>query len=223
MTSAFPEPALTEPALTEPALTKAMAHLRSIDPILAVLIDRIGPCTLAAVSQGPNSGDLLAVLAESILHQQLSTKVAQVIHQRFLTLFPEGLTAQTLLETPAETLRSVGLSRQKIAYLHSLAHHSSVGLPSLKALADLDDEAIIQVLTPIRGVGRWTVQMLLMFRLLRPDVLPVDDLGIRTAIQRLYGLAELPKAKAMTAIAAPWQPWRTVACWYLWRSLEPSK
>ncbi len=198
-------------------LSEAVAHLKASDPTLAALIDRTGPCTLV---QAPRSGDLLAVLAESIIHQQLSTKVAQIIHQRFLALFPEGLTAQSLLETPEETLRSVGLSRQKISYLQSLSQHSSVGLPSLEALAHLDDEAIIQTLTPIRGIGRWTVQMLLIFRLLRPDVLPVDDLGIRTAMQRLYGLAELPKAKAMTAIAAPWQPWRTLACWYLWQSLN---
>jgi DNA-3-methyladenine glycosylase II len=195
----------------------AIAALKAADPILAQLIDRVGDCTLG---DEPRSGDLLHTLCESILHQQLSTKVAKIIHQRFLGLYPAGLTAELLLGTSEEDLRSVGLSRPKIRYLHDLAAHVQQGLPSLEELDELDDEAIIRTLLPIKGIGRWSVEMLLIFRLGRLDVWPVDDLGIRTGAQRLYGWAALPDRKTLLPIGEPWRPYRSLATWYLWRSLE---
>jgi DNA-3-methyladenine glycosylase II len=198
----------------------AIAVLKAADPILGQLIDQVGDCTLG---MEPRSGDLLYTLCESILHQQLSTKVAKIIHQRFIGLYPAGLTPQLLLGTSEEDLRSVGLSRPKIRYLQDLAAHVAQGLPTLEELDKLDDETIISTLTPIKGIGRWTVEMLLIFRLGRLDVWPVDDLGIRTGAQRLYGWKEMPDRKTLFKQGEPWQPYRTIAAWYLWRSLERPK
>ncbi|MDX2230760.1 MAG: DNA-3-methyladenine glycosylase 2 family protein [Leptolyngbyaceae cyanobacterium bins.349] len=198
--------------------TVAIATLKAADPILATVIDQVGACQLA---QSQQTGDLLASLAKAILYQQLSGKSAAAIHRRFLELYPgQCLTAIEMLETPDDVLRSVGISRQKILYLKDLAHHVQTGLPSLDVLATMDDEAIIQTLTPIKGIGRWTVQMLLIFRLHRWDVLPHDDFGIRSAIQKLYQLPELPNKKTVETYGIPWQPYRAIACWYLWRSLD---
>ncbi|NEQ27950.1 MAG: DNA-3-methyladenine glycosylase 2 family protein, partial [Microcoleus sp. SIO2G3] len=124
------------------------------------------------------------------------------------------------LATPDETLRAAGLSRSKILYLKDLAANVQSGLPTLADLEAEDDETIIRTLTPIKGIGRWTVQMLLMFRMHRWDVLPVDDLGIRAAMKRYYGLDDLPDRKTAERIGQPWKPYRTIACWYLWRSLD---
>jgi DNA-3-methyladenine glycosylase II len=197
-----------------------IAALKAADPILGQLIDRVGDCTLGIE---PRSGDLLYTLCESILHQQLSTKVAKIIHQRFIGLYPAGLTPELLLGTSEEDLRSVGLSRPKIRYLQDLAAHVAQGLPTLEELDKLDDETIISTLTPIKGIGRWTVEMLLIFRLGRLDVWPVDDLGIRTGAQRLYGWQEVPDRKALLKQGERWRPYRTIAAWYLWRSLERPK
>ncbi|MFM7426951.1 MAG: DNA-3-methyladenine glycosylase family protein [Elainella sp.] len=195
----------------------ALASLRSADPRLAAVIDRVGGCTL---DQGQGQGDLLAALSESILYQQLSGKAAATIHRRFLQLY-EGRepTAAEILATPDELLRGAGISRPKIVYLKDLATKLP-GFPSLEELTTWDDEAIIQTLTQVKGIGCWTVQMLLIFRLHRWDVLPTEDLGIRSAMRRLYDLPDLPHKKAMLELAQPWQPYRTVASWYLWRSLE---
>jgi DNA-3-methyladenine glycosylase II len=130
------------------------------------------------------------------------------------------LTAVNILNTPDEQLRGVGLSRSKVAYIKDLAQKVLDGLPTLTELEAMEDEAIIRTLIQVKGIGRWTAQMLLMFRLHRWDVLPVDDLGIRAGVQRLYGLAELPNKKVVEQIAAPWQPYRTIACWYIWQSLD---
>ncbi|MBW4467517.1 MAG: DNA-3-methyladenine glycosylase 2 family protein [Pegethrix bostrychoides GSE-TBD4-15B] len=194
----------------------ALASLRAADPLLANVINQVGDCRLA---QDRSQGDLLATLAESILYQQLSGKAAAAIHRRFLQLYPEPPSALELLNTPDELLRTAGISRPKIAYLKDLATKLPE-FPSLEALADWDDEAIITTLTQVKGIGCWTVQMLLIFRLHRWDVLPTEDLGIRSAMRRLYDLPDLPAKKAMLELAAPWQPYRTVASWYLWRSLD---
>lgn len=197
----------------------AIATLQQADPVLADVIDRVGPCRLHTVQQ---SGDLLHSLSRSILYQQLSTKSATAIYQRFLQLYSDTSfpTAEAILNTPDEVLRNAGISRPKILYLKDLAQSVLDGLPTLTDLADLEDEAIIQILTPIKGIGRWTVQMLLIFRLQRWDVLPVDDLGIRAAIRRAYQLSDLPDKKTIEQLGQSWKPYRTIASWYLWRSLE---
>ncbi|MBF2096967.1 MAG: DNA-3-methyladenine glycosylase 2 family protein [Gloeomargaritaceae cyanobacterium C42_A2020_066] len=196
----------------------AVAHLRHSAPCWAALIERIGPCTLAEDLQ---TGDLLACLTEAILSQQLSSKAAATIHARLLAHYGgRPLTAQAIFHTPDEVLRAVGLSRPKVGYLKDLAQRVEQGLPSLESLATWEDERIIQTLTAIRGVGRWTVEMLLIFRLHRPDVWPVDDLGLRTALQRLLALPERPSPCQAQDLGRPWQPYRTLAAWYLWRSLD---
>lgn len=197
----------------------AIATLKTADPILATVIERVGDCLL---HQNQQSGDLLATLTKAILYQQLSGKAAAAIHRRFLELYPHTPfpSAAEMLNTPDELLRSAGISRSKVIYLKDLALYVQNGLPSLQELEAMDDEAIVQTLIPIKGIGRWTVQMLLIFRLHRWDVLPVDDLGIRSAIRRLYELPELPTKKLVEYYGTPWKPYRTIASWYLWRSLD---
>ncbi|NDJ18012.1 DNA-3-methyladenine glycosylase 2 family protein [Myxacorys almedinensis A] len=196
----------------------ALKSLRASDPILGQVIDQIGCCTL---DQTQHPGDLLYSLSRSIIYQQLSTASATAIYQRFTQLYAgQAFTSDAILSTPDETLRGVGLSRQKIAYLKDLAQKISDGLPAIADLELLDDETIIQTLTQVKGIGRWTVHMLLIFRLHRWDVLPVDDLGIRAGIRRVYQLAELPNKKTVEAIAQPWRPYRTIASWYLWRAQD---
>lgn len=193
----------------------AITHLAQTDERLAALIDQVGPCTLVV-----REGTLLDSLTRAIVSQQLSTQAAATIHRRFLALYPEGPPVATqLLETDDEVLRSVGLSRPKIRYLKDLAQHIEAGLPELEALAELPDADIIKILTRVKGIGQWTVEMLLIFRLQRPNVLPVDDLGIRKGFQRLFELEERPNKAQMIDLAKPWEPYRSIACWYLWRSL----
>lgn len=196
----------------------AIAHLKQSDPTLADLIEQVGSCTLG---QDQQTGDLLAALSRAILYQQLSGKSAAAIHTRFLHLYPDQShpTAIDILQTSDDVLRSVGISRPKIVYLKDLAQKVVEGLPTLEHLADLEDESIIQCLTPIKGIGRWTVQMLLIFRLHRWDVWPIDDLGVRSALRRAYQLPELPNKILTEQLGQPWKPYRTIAAWYLWRSL----
>jgi DNA-3-methyladenine glycosylase II len=196
----------------------ALAALKQSDAILANVIDQVGACTL---EQEQQTGDLLSGLCESILYQQLSGKAAATIHRRFLALYPDKPpTAQAILGTPDDVMRGAGVSRSKIIYLKDLAQKVLNGLPALTELEAMDDETIIQTLTQVKGVGRWTVQMLLIFRMHRWDVLPVDDLGIRAGIRRVYSLAELPDKKTVERMGQPWKPYRTIAAWYLWRSLD---
>jgi DNA-3-methyladenine glycosylase II len=199
--------------------TMARASLQLVDTRLATVIDQVGDCTL---QQGQQTGDLLTALSEAILYQQLSGKAAAAIHRRFLQLYPtvEAPSAANILNTPDELLRGAGISRPKIIYLKDLAQKVQDGLPTLAEINTWDDEQIIKTLTQVKGIGRWTVEMLLIFRLHRWDVLPVDDLGIRTAVRRLYDLPDLPNKKTLVQIGAPWQPYRTIASWYLWRSLD---
>jgi DNA-3-methyladenine glycosylase II len=200
--------------------THAIATLKKSDPILAALIDQIGTCTLA---QDPAryKGDLLYCLCESILHQQLSTKAAATIHRRFINLYKGSFpTAIDLLNTPDDDLRGTGISRPKIIYLKDLAQKIIEGLPTLEDLEQMDDEAIVQALIPVKGIGRWTVQMLLIFRMHRWDILPVDDLGVRAGVRKAYQLAELPDKKTLEKMGEKWQPYRSIASWYLWRSLD---
>lgn len=210
---------VVNPHPPEPDYSQAIAALIQADAKLADVIQRVGACSL---SRDRAAGDLFAALSESILYQQLSGKAAAAIHRRVLALYPDPphLTAQAILETPDELLRTAGVSRSKVLYLKDLAQKVLDGLPSLEELELLEDEAIVQILTQVKGIGRWTVQMLLIFRMHRWDVLPVDDLGIRAGIRKVYGLAELPDKKTVEQLGQAWKPYRTIASWYLWRSLE---
>jgi DNA-3-methyladenine glycosylase II len=187
------------------------------DPVLAALIRRHGPCGLAAALRA----DHFSALVRAIVGQQLSTKAATTIHRRLIELLggntatPEGISALTDLQ-----LRSVGLSRQKTAYLRDLCEKVAGGEVRLDALARMSDDDVIAELTKIKGVGRWTAEMFLMFRLHRPDVLPVGDLGIVNAVKNVYRLRKKPTADRLVKIGEPWRPYRSVACWYLWRSLD---
>ena len=197
-------------------LRAATRHLRRVDPVLAALITRVGPCRFAADRRGTP----YSALVESILYQQITGKAAAAIHGRLTALVgrvhprPQDVAALSDAQ-----LRGVGLSRQKVAYLRDLTARVQDGLP-LGRLSRLSDEAVILALTQVKGIGRWTAEMFLMFRLGRPDVLPADDYGIRKAMQRAYRRRGLPKAPWMRKIAEPWRPYRTVACWYLWRSVD---
>lgn len=196
----------------------AIAFLKQSDPVLARLIQQVGACELG---QSQADADLLFSLCRTILHQQLSTKVANIIHGRFLQLYANSLpTALDILSTPDETLREVGISRSKIVYLKDLAQKVLDGLPTMAELEAMDDETIIQTLTQVKGIGRWSAQMLLIFRLNRLDVLPVDDLGVRAGIRKLHHLDELPSKKTVELMGQKWKPYGAIASWYLWRSLD---
>jgi DNA-3-methyladenine glycosylase II len=188
------------------------------DPVLGAAIRQIGPCGMADRQRK----DHLTALVGSIVSQQLSTKAAATIFKRFLALFPDGepLSAAGIDRQEQTALRGVGLSSQKIGYLRDLCTRINDGRLSLDDLDSLSDEDVIERLTSVKGFGLWTAQMFLMFRLHRPDVLPVGDLGIVNAVQRLYRLRKRPDAKRLTRIGAAWKPYRSVACWYLWQTLR---
>jgi DNA-3-methyladenine glycosylase II len=196
---------------------RAVTHLKRADPRLAAVIERVGPCRFAARAEGTH----FEAVARAIVFQQLSGKAAGTIHRRFHGLFGDRAPEPAeLLGAPDEDLRAVGLSRQKIGYLRDLADRVGSGDVPLDHIETLDDEAAIAALTRVKGVGRWTAQMFLMFRLGRPDVLPELDLGVQKGIQLAYGKRALPAPKDVLRIGKPWAPWRSVASWYLWRSLE---
>lgn len=201
--------------LEESDLDRAERHLRRADPVLAEVVEAVGPCRIDEARRDRP----FPALIESILHQQLSMKAAATIHRRFLALYDgRPPSPRELLDTPESDLRAAGLSRQKVGYLRDLAERVAAGSLSMSRLPDLDDEEVIDVLTEVKGVGRWTAEMFLMFRLGRADVLPVGDLGLRDAVRRVYGLDERPGPEEMRRIAEPWRPYRSIACWYLWRS-----
>ena len=201
-------------------LKRAISHLRRSDPVLARIIQGVGPCRLEVDRKTPH----FAVLVESILYQQITGKAAATIHNRLLELAQtKRIRPRHILALEAEALRKIGLSRQKASYVLDLAQRAEGGLP-LGRIGRLGDEAVIEALTEVKGIGRWTAHMFLMFRLGRMDVLPIDDYGIQKAVMKAYRMRALPKAKRLTKIAHAWRPYRTVACWYLWRSLDaPSK
>ena len=198
----------------------ALIHLRACDPPLGRLMDAVGPCLL----RPKPSASLFFALAEAIVHQQLTAKAAGTIFARVCALCPgavEGLTAQELLRVTDAELRGAGLSRSKLASLRDLARRTDGGeLPSWAEVQGMEDEAIIERLSEVRGIGRWTAQMLLIFRLGRPDVLPVDDYGIRKGFARAFRKRELPAPAQVEKRGVRWKPYRTVASWYLWRGLE---
>ncbi len=215
------EPAEAGPADPERAqTTPPEERLRAADPVLAGLIAAIGPLDAAARRRG-RPADPYGALVRSIVGQQLSTKAARTIYERLIDRFGGRTpTPAELLAADPEEVRASGLSRPKVAYLRDLAARIEDGALDLEHLAELPDEEVVATLVEIKGLGRWTAEMFLMFHLGRPDVLPVGDLGIRRAIERAYALDGAPKPDELTAIAEPWRPQRSLACLYLWRSLD---
>lgn len=196
--------------------TKARRLLARRDPILRDLMRAHGPCRLA----DRQHTDPFKALIRAIVGQQLSTKAATTIFSRFEALFPAFPSAAQLAAMPDERLRSVGLSSQKTGYLRDLCRRIEEGALPIEELSRMDDEKVIEILTQVKGVGRWTAEMFLIFRLNRPDVLPVGDLGIVKAVQRVYKLRKAPTPDRLTRIGEAWRPYRSVACWYLWASLN---
>jgi len=198
----------------------AAAHLRAGDPALARLMDAVGPFRMR-LRRTPS---LFHALSESIVYQQLTGAVAATIFARLCALYPrphEGLDAAQLLRTPDRRLRAAGLSQAKLLSLKDLARKSADGtIPTLAEVQSMDDEAIVERLTEVRGIGRWTVQMLLMFRLGRPDVLPVDDYGVRKGFAHAYRKRKLPMPRDLAKYGERWRPYRTVSSWYMWRAAE---
>jgi DNA-3-methyladenine glycosylase II len=214
-------------ALTPEGYARARRALMRRDPVLGAAIKRIGPCLMAERQRK----DHLTALVGSIVSQQLSTRAAATIFGRLAALFPDVNPADAgshgslpghreLAALDDDTLRSVGLSRQKVNYIRDLCARIEDGRLDLSSLDTLDDEAVIERLVAVKGFGRWTAEMFLMFRLHRPDVLPVGDLGIVNAVQRMYRLKKRPDAKKLTTIGEAWRPYRSVASWYLWQSLK---
>ncbi len=195
-------------------MRKAINHLKNCDPVLRDIIERVGAFRMEF---GPPE---FHSLAESILYQQLNGRAAETIFNRFTALAGDPLTPEGILQLTDEQLRSVGLSKQKSSYLRDLATKTASGLLDFSRLSDMPDHEVIEHLTQVKGIGTWTAQMFLMFTLRRPDVLPTGDYGVQAAIKKHYRKRKLPKPKDMEKIARPWAPYRSIACWYLWRSLD---
>ena len=182
--------------------------------MLRAIIERVGPCRMEF---GPAE---FCSLAEAIVYQQLNGKAAVTIWKRFAALAGDPLTPQGILKLSDEQLREVGLSKQKSRYLKDLAAKTTAGLLDFSLLQDLSDEEVIQHLTQVKGIGVWTAHMFLMFSLRRPNILPTGDYGVQMAVKKHYRKRKLPKPKEMERIARAWEPYRSIACWYMWRSLD---
>jgi DNA-3-methyladenine glycosylase II len=204
--------------MTAEDMARARRVLMRRDPVLAPIIKKYGTC---GIRTGRES-DIFCGLVEAIVSQQLSTRAAATIYGRLRALLPNGgtPTPEALLPLSDEALRGIGLSRQKLAYMRDLSRKMLDGSINTAGLQDMTDEEIVAELTKIKGIGRWTVEMLLIFRLTRPDVFPAGDLGIVKAVQRAYNLRKTPDVKRLHAIAERWRPYRSVASWYLWASLD---
>jgi DNA-3-methyladenine glycosylase II len=196
---------------------RALAHLRRTDERIARVIEQVGACRFVPRAEGTH----FDALVRAIVYQQLSGKAASTILGRVLALY-DGRYPSTneLLATSEERLRAAGLSRQKLSYLRDLARHVEDDTLPLDRLHELDDAEIIDALTAVKGIGRWSAQMFLMFRLGRPNVLPDGDLGIRKGVQRAYRMRTLPPPTKVQQVGARWSPYATYACWYLWRLLD---
>ena len=194
----------------------ALAYLSEIDPVMQTTIELVGPCTLQP------DPDIFNALVDAIISQQISVKAADAIMARVRSALPEGkVTPENLLSLDFDRLRALGLSTAKARYIHNLVEHVYSGQLQLELLSELDDEEIIRQLTAVKGIGRWTAEMFLIFNLSRPDVLPLDDLGLIRAISINYFSGEPVTRSEAREVAANWEPWRTVATWYMWRSLDP--
>ncbi len=193
----------------------ATKHLAKRDPVMRALIKRVGPCLLEPGARG----DHFTTILRAIVGQQLSAKAAETIFQRVAALHPNGrkIVPADILAAPDETLRGAGLSGAKVLYVKDLAAHVDSGKLNFAKLVRKSDDEIVDALVAVKGVGRWTAEMFLIFRLGRPDVWAIDDLGLRNAVKNLYGIE--PTKPNLIEVAEPWRPWRSVASWYLWRSL----
>jgi DNA-3-methyladenine glycosylase II len=198
--------------------TRARRHLMRTDPRLGALIKQVGPCGLGNVPERPP----FVALTYAIASQQLSVKAADTIFKRFCDLFPPDRIpdpAKMMLLNP-DAIRAVGFSRPKVSFLQDLAAQVVDQRLPLDALQMMSDEEVMAALTAVKGIGRWTAEVFLLFRLGRMDVFPADDLGLVRAVQRTYGLRKKPSRDRLMKIAEPWRPYRSVAAWYLWRSLS---
>lgn len=196
-------------------MRKAIQHLQSSDPVLGAVIDRVGPYRIEYREPA------FETLVRSIVYQQLSGKAASTILARLLAACRGGrVTPGAILRMSTEDMRGLGLSKQKASYLSDLAERTRARRLVFARLPECSDEQVIEKLTQVKGVGVWTAHMFLIFALRRPDILPVGDLGVRSAIKKLYGLGEMPSPARVEEIAAPWRPYCSVASWYLWRSLD---
>jgi DNA-3-methyladenine glycosylase II len=203
-------------------MTLARRHLGAADPAFAPLIKRIGPCRL----KPERAREPFEALLRAIAHQQLHARAAEAILGRFVALYPEGRfpPPEQILLTDVMALKGCGWSENKIAAIHDLCRRAVDGtVPTRRAAMRLDDAALIERLTTVRGIGRWTVEMLLIFNLGRPDVLPVDDFGVQEGYRLLHGLDARPKPRMLAAIGAAWAPYRSTAAWYLWRAADEGK
>lgn len=204
------------PILTRAHLVEAQRHLAGIDADWATLVRTVGPCTLRPV----RGREPYEALVRSVAYQQLHTCAADTILGRMLDLYPERRfpSPEALLATDTATLRACGYSARKVETMHGIAAAALEGVvPTRRQAARMEDGQLVERLVPLRGVGRWTVEMCLIFTLGRPDVLPVDDFGVRDGYRRLKRLKMQPSARELAALGAPWAPWRSVASWYLWR------
>lgn len=197
-------------------MRRALAHLKKSDPVMAAIIDRIGPYAPRFRDPG------FEVLVRAIVSQQLSEKAAATIMRRLeQRVAPKGgLTPQAILSLRASSFRAVGLSRQKQNFVRDLAARVAAGEIDFRAMEAMDDDGVIETLTRVKGIGPWTAQMFLIFALKRTNVLPLADIGLLNAAHRAYQLPARPDAKMFQELGARWHPWRSVACWYLWRTLE---
>jgi DNA-3-methyladenine glycosylase II len=196
-------------------MKRALTHLKKADPVLAAIIDRVGPFKLEYREP------IFQTLVRSIVYQQLSGKAALTIFNRLAAAAnADPLTPESILKLRPARMRALGLSAQKMNYIRELARMTKRGEVDFTRVAALDDAGVVEHLTRVKGVGVWTVHMFLIFALRRPNVLPTGDLGVRAAIKKAYNLADLPKPDEMERLAAAWHPYCSVAAWYLWRSLE---
>jgi DNA-3-methyladenine glycosylase II len=195
-------------------MRKAINHLKKSDPVLAAIIERIGPFRMEYGEPTFHS------LAEAILYQQLNGRAAVTIFNRFTALAGNPLTPAGILKLSDEQLRGVGLSKQKSTYLKDLSAKTQAGIVNFEKIAELPEEEVIKHLTQVKGVGVWTAHMFLMFTLRRENILPVGDYGIQAAIKKHYRKRKWPKPVVMEKVARCWEPYRSIACWYLWKSLD---
>ncbi len=195
-------------------MRKVVNHLKKSDPVLRAIIEQVGPCRMEF------SLPEFSSVAEAIVYQQLNGKAAVTIFKRFAAVAGEPLNPEGILNLSDEQLRAAGLSKQKSAYLKDLAAKTRDGLLNFARMPEMTDEDVIEHLTQVKGIGVWTAHMFLIFSLRRPDVLPTGDYGVQMAIRKYYKKRKLPKPKDMEKIARAWEPYRSVACWYLWRSLD---
>ncbi|HXY04229.1 MAG TPA: DNA-3-methyladenine glycosylase [Terriglobales bacterium] len=192
----------------------AILHLKKCDPVLRAIIERVGSFRMEYGLPEFHS------LAEAILYQQLNGKAAATIFKRFTALTGDPLTPEGISKLTDEQMRSVGLSKQKSSYLRDMAERALNGQLDFSRLHEMSDEEVIKHLTQVKGVGVWTAQMFLMFTLKRPNILPTGDFGIQMAIKKHYNKRKPPKPLHMEKIARPWEPYRSIACWYLWKSMD---